>query len=348
MAFAAILAFISTANAGILAASRFPMAMSRDHLLPEYFAKISKRSNTPYFSIIFTGILMVIVILLLNLENLVKVASAMQIVLFLFVFLACIIMRESRILNYRPTFASPLYPWLHIAGIICYCFLLYQMGSIALLTTGGFFLTSILWHRFYARGKAIRRSALVNIVARVVAKDIAGPSLDTELREILKERDNIVEDRFDKLVEECEIVDISERITYLEFFAIAAKKLAEPLGVNEKQLLDSFIARERDSTTEIRPGLAIPHITVDGEGKFEVLIARCEAGIDFSESLPPVYAAFVLVGSLDGRDFHLRALSAIAQVTQDADFDRDWLRAKSIDELRDIILLAKRRREEIR
>ena len=37
---------------------------------------------------------------------------------------------------------------------------------------------------------------------RVVAKDIAGQSLDTELREILRERDNIVEDRFDGLVEE--------------------------------------------------------------------------------------------------------------------------------------------------
>ncbi len=86
-------------------------------------------------------------------------------------------------------------------------------------------------------------------------------------------------------------------------------------------------------------------MTIDGEHRFELLIARCQAGIVFSEALAPVYAAFVLVGSRDERDFHLRALSAIAQITQDADFDKDWLRARSTEELRDIVLLAKRRRQ---
>ncbi len=345
MAFAAILAFVSTANAGILAASRFPMAMSRDRLLPGFFAKVNKRYNTPHFSIITTGIFMIIVILFLDLESLAKVASTMKIILFLFVILASIIMRESKILNYKPTFVSPLYPWLHGAGILCYCFLLYGMGAVSLLTTGGFFVVSILWHRIYTRGIAVRKSALVHIVERVVDKEIAGPSLSTELREILRERDNIVEDRFDKLVEKSEIIDISRELTYIEFFTIVAEKLAERLNIDEGQLIDSLISRERESTTQIRPGLAIPHIAVDGENKFELLIARCEAGIDFTETSPPVYAAFVLVGSRDERTFHLRALAAIAQITQDENFDKDWLRARNIDELRDIILLAKRRRE---
>ena len=53
---------------------------------------------------------------------------------------------------------------------------------------------------------------------------------------------------------------------------------------------------------------------------------------------------FILVCPRDERNFHLRALSAIAQITQDVNFDKDWLRAKSVEELCDIILLAKRRR----
>ncbi len=344
MAFVAILAFVSTANAGILAASRFPMAMSRDHLLPGFFAKVNRRFNTPHFSIIFTGIFMLAVILFLDLENLAKMASTMKIILYILVILASIIMRESRILNYKPTFVSPLYPWLHIAGIVCYCFLLYGMGIVSLLTTGGFFLVSVLWHKFYIHEKAIRKSALVHIVERVIDKEIAGDSLGAELREILRDRDNIVEDRFDELVENSEIIDIGRQLTHIEFFTIVAEKLAERLDIDERQLLDSLVSRERESTTQIRPGLAIPHIAVDGENRFELLIARCEAGIDFSETSPRVYAAFVLIGSRDERNFHLRALSAIAQIVQDENFDKDWLRAKSIDELRDIILLAKRRR----
>ena len=345
MGFAAIIAFVSTANAGILSASRFPMAMSRDQLLPESFAKVNKRFNTPHFSIIFTGIFMIVVILFLNLENLIKVASTMKIILFILVILACIIMRESKILNYKPAFASPLYPWLPIVGLIAYGFLLYGMGSAALLTTGGFILASILWHKIYVREKAMRKAALIHIVERITAKEIAGDSLGAELRKMLRERDEIVEDRFDRLVKECEIIDIGKQTTLIDFFTIAAEKLAKRLNTDPRQLVDSLIAREKDTTTVIRPGLAIPHITVDGEHKFELVVARCEAGINFTETLPPVYAVFILVGSLDERNFHLRALSAIAQITQDVDFDKNWLRAKNIEELRDIVLLAKRHRE---
>lgn len=346
MAFAAILAFVSTANAGILAASRFPMAMSRDQLLPEFFAKINKRFNTPHFSIIFTGIFMIIVILFLNLENLVKVASTMKIILFMFILLATIIMRESKILNYKPSFVSPLYPWLYIGGIIVYSFILYEMGLAAILTTTGFIVSSILWNKFYIREVVMRKSALVHIVERITAKELAGDSLAAELREILKERDKIVEDKFDKLVKRCEIIDIGKQLTLIEFFTIIAEKLAGRLNINAKQLFDSFMAREKESTTEIRPGLAIPHISIDGEHKFELVIARCEAGINFTETLTPVYAVFILIGSRDERNFHLRALSAIAQIVQDPDFDKDWLRAKNIEELRDILILTKRHRAE--
>ena len=345
MAIAGIIAFVSTANAGILSASRFPMAMSRDQLLPRFFVKVNKRFNTPHFSIIFTACFILAVIFFLDLENLIKVASAMKIILFMFVLLACIIMRESKILNYKPTFVSPLYPWLQIAGLIAYGFFLYEMGSIALLTGAGFIFLSILWHKFYIRGKAVRKSALIHIVERVTAKEIAGDSLSDELHEILKERDEIIEDRFDKLVKRCEIIDIGRRVTLKEFFIIAADKIARRLDVTPKQMFDCFIAREKESTTEVRPGLAIPHITIDGKHKFELVIARCESGINFTQTLPPVYAVFILVGSRDERNFHLRALSAIAQIAQGTDFDKDWLRAKNIDELRDIILLAGRRRE---
>jgi len=345
MAFAAILAFVSTANAGILAASRFPLAMSRDRLLPRFLASTNRRFKTPHSSILCTGAFMITVILLLDLESLVKLASTMKIILFAFVLIACIIMRESRILNYKPVFVSPLYPWLHILGIICYGFLLYQMGGAVLLTAVGFVLASVLWHRLYVRGGAMRKSALVHIVERITAKEIAGDSLRAELSAVLSERDELIEDRFHKLVQRCEIIDIDKPITLTEFFTIVAEKLADRLHTDPDRLLDSFIQREQDTTTVIRPGLAIPHTTIDGEHQFELLMARCAPGVDFAETSPPVYAAFVMAGTRDERNFHLRVLSAIAQVAHAENFDRDWLRAGNIEDLRDIVLLAQRRRE---
>ena len=79
---AGMFAFITTANAGLLAASRDPMAMGKDQLLPGFFAKISKR-GTPTFSILFTSFFMIFVILFLDIESLVKTASLLKILLFL-------------------------------------------------------------------------------------------------------------------------------------------------------------------------------------------------------------------------------------------------------------------------
>jgi amino acid transporter len=62
---AALLAFISVANAGTLSASRYPLAMSRDHLLPRFFQHIGKQ-GTPFYAIITSVAAIVAIILLLD------------------------------------------------------------------------------------------------------------------------------------------------------------------------------------------------------------------------------------------------------------------------------------------
>ncbi|MCD4651444.1 MAG: amino acid permease, partial [Candidatus Cloacimonetes bacterium] len=60
LSIAALIAFITTANAGIMAASRYPLALSRDNLLPEAMGKVSKKFKTPATSIIITGLFIVL------------------------------------------------------------------------------------------------------------------------------------------------------------------------------------------------------------------------------------------------------------------------------------------------
>lgn len=345
LAIAALFAFFSTANAGILSASRFPLAMSRDHLLPEFFGKISKKSGTPYISIILTGIFMIVMISSFNLENLVKAASTMQIILFMYVNASVIVMRESKIQTYRPSFHSPLYPWIQIAAIIIYGFLIFEMGRISLIITGCFIILSILWYLIYVRFRVKRKSALIHIVERLTDKKIKTTTLVKELKDILVERDNIIEDRFDKLISKCEILDIERSMTAEEFFKIIAEHLSKRQNINADMLYDLLIKREEQSTTALQPGMAIPHIIIEGNNKFDILLARCKEGIIFSEDLPPVYTVFVLIGTRDERNFHLRALMSIAQIVQQPDFERRWLKAKNIEDLRNIILLSERKRD---
>jgi amino acid transporter len=236
-AIAALLAFVSTANAGILAASRTPLAMSRDQLLPGFLQKVSHKFRTPHNSILFTGIFMIAVILFLNLENLVKAASTMKILLFITANLSLIIMRESKIPNYQPKFKAPLYPWLQIIGIIGCGFLIIKMGRVPLMITGIFATCSMLWYFFYLRPKISRESAIMYLVERVTDRQIVTDSLKDELREIVKARDEIIEDEFDKLVKDALILNFDEKIHFDDFIKIAADKLSQRTGLKPKNLI---------------------------------------------------------------------------------------------------------------
>jgi len=342
---AGILAVLTTGNAGIMAAARFPLALSRDKLLPSFLSYVSPKTHIPTLSVITTGIIIAVSIYFLDIESLVKVAGAFVILEFIFVNTSLIVMRESKILNYKPSFVSPLYPWLQILGIIAYIFILSQLGTKIIIGMASFIVIAILWHFIYKKEFTTRKSAIIHIIERITDKEIADPSLTKELTEILKERDEIIEDRFDKLIKNAIIIDIKESITLEEFFKIASQKLGDKLEVEPEYIYQKLLKREKETTTEIRPGLAVPHITIEGEKKFDMLIARCEEGILFTRDLPPVYAVFVLIGTRDERTFHLKALSSIAQIIQNPDFDKHWLRAINEESLRYLILAAERIRD---
>jgi amino acid transporter/mannitol/fructose-specific phosphotransferase system IIA component (Ntr-type) len=344
LSIAAILAFVSTGNAGIMAASRTPMAMGRDKLLPGFFAIVNHRFGTPHYSILFTGGAMICAVLFLNFENLIKVASSLKLLLFMLANLSVISMRESKLRNYQPKFRSPLYPWIQISGIIGYGYLLVQMGTTAVLTVASVIVLGFLWYWFYSRPHVDRESGIIYVIQRLTSRDLTKGLLATELREVLRERDEVVEDRFDHLIHECEILDIEKRLSLDEFFGVVSSSLANRLKMNKSELLDLLLTREKESSTVISPGFAIPHVTIEGTGVFEILVLRCKEGVVFSDSSPPVHAVFVLIGSKDERNFHLRALAAIAQIAREPNFSKDWLTARGPEGLRDMILLGERKR----
>ena len=343
-AIAALLAFVSTANAGIMSASRYPLAMSRDEILPVFFSKINKRFNTPHSAIILTTVIMVITILFLDLEVLVKAASTMLLLLYMSANLAIIVMRESRLQNYQPSFRAPLYPYLQIVGIIGYFFLIYDMGLLTLSMTAIFIGCALLWYLGYVRPRIRRESALMYVVERITDRQIVTDMLRDELREVVKEREEIIEDEFDHLVKDALILDFENEMSFDEFIKIAADELGKRHDVLPKKFIKLFIEREKQSCTALRPGLAIPHIIIDGKNEFDVLLVRAKQGIIFPDAPEPVHIVFVLVGTRDMRHSHLRALMAIAQIAQQHDFDEKWLSAATTKDLRDIMLLGTRKR----
>lgn len=167
---AAILALVSTANAGILSSSRYPFAMSRDKLVPSSLSSVNDRFGTPVPAITLTGGVLLVLIAFVPLLDIAKLASAFQIMVFALINVAVVAFREGSV-EYEPEFTSPLYPWMQGFGAIAGLFLLTQMGTLPLVGSALITLASGAWYFFYVQSRVSREGAATDAIRRQVGRD---------------------------------------------------------------------------------------------------------------------------------------------------------------------------------
>ncbi len=132
-----VLTLMSMANSGVLASSRFPFAMSQDGLLPSYLAGINSRFMTPVSAILTTSTLIALAIIFLDVVKIAKLASAFKVLMFIFNELTVIVLRETNAQWYKPSFKSPLYPWVQAFGIVSGIVLLAFLGFMPVVSVLG-------------------------------------------------------------------------------------------------------------------------------------------------------------------------------------------------------------------
>ena len=342
---ASLLAFITTANGGILTASRYPVALSSDRMLPSFFSNGSKKKNTPYVSIISTGILITSAVFV-NLGLLIKAASTVILLSNIFAHLSVIIMRESNISNYRPTYRAPLYPWLQIAGIIVFVLLIIDMGIQPILISLAFVSAGIILYFVRRRKTDAGSPALVHMLERITNKQLASSGLKRELRSIVEDRDGIVKDDFDETVERSAYFEINARTDVSGLLPSLAREIHTSLlpDMDSEEIERLLKTREAESSTALNHFVAIPHIIIEGSGVFELMLVKAGEGVFFNSMHPSLRAVFVLIGSKDMRNLHLRSLAAIAQLCQQPGFEREWMSAKGHAEIKDLLMLSSRQR----
>jgi PTS system nitrogen regulatory IIA component len=94
-----------------------------------------------------------------------------------------------------------------------------------------------------------------------------------------------------------------------------AAKGAELAGVDERQVFETLLEREKLGSTGIGDGIAIPHGKLAGLDRIHGALARLSRPIDF-ESLDgqPVDLVFLLLAPEDAGADHLKALARIARM----------------------------------
>ena len=185
-------ALASAANVGVLSSSRFPLAMSRDDLLPKALTNVDKRFTTPRNSILLTGAVLFALIAFVPVIELAKLASAFQILVFSAENTALIAFREAGLESYEPEWTSPMYPYVQVFGVVAGLVLLgvlFAASTLSVVGAVGIVLGGFVVYLAYGRSRTDRTGAIGTIIERKKGERVepAKPTRPSEMSEVTGE-----------------------------------------------------------------------------------------------------------------------------------------------------------------
>jgi len=336
---AAIAAFASTGNAGIMSASRYPYAMAKDKLIPANLAELG-RYGTPTRSVIVTVLAMIVVLSLLDVEAVAKLASAFQLVLFGLICVAVIVMRESRIDSYKPGFRAPFYPWLPIVGVFIALWLISEMGFLAIGFTAALLIGCVVWYRYYASGNPNleRRGAIFHVHQRLGEQKYVG--LERELMAIIHDRTQAEDLTYEALIARSAVVDVQPG-------SLDQAGLTDLLSSTAVERFDagSEIAtafREEWSMRPVGDRVYLSIINLKDLIQPELIVCRfghqATLMLDDIDGIEDAHTVHFLVTPDRPVGLDLRLAGHIAEVVQGEHFSERWLGAKDEKALNAILM----------
>ncbi len=336
---AAVTAFASTGNAGILTASRYPLAMARDRLLWSGFDRLG-RFGTPVLAVVVTSALMIVAIVFLDVERLASLGSSFLLLLFALINLSVIVMRESRTSSYAPGYRSPLYPWMQIIGVVTTFGLIFTLGTFYVVFVVVIVVLAVLWYRFYVRGRVTHRAAMFGLFRRLGEQHDDG--VDEELWGILQERGVDTDDPFDELLARAIVLDIEGKVSQDEILRRVAIRIRGRLEQPMHDLDDGLsAAASRAVVPDGAPAVVHDLLRHDLSRPLIVLVrarrgVRIAGGRRFPGSTTPQDAgaegprtqALMFLLSPEGRlTEHLRRLAQLVTTVEQETFEDQWRRA---------------------
>ncbi len=129
----------------ILGQSRVAFAMSRDNLLPRWFAQVHPTFRTPYRITIITGVLSAILTFSLPLTTLGELVNIGTLAAFVLVSIGVLVLRRTQP-DLHKSFKTSLVPYvLILAALIC----LFVMGFLTIGTWLRFLIRMAVWIAIY-------------------------------------------------------------------------------------------------------------------------------------------------------------------------------------------------------
>ena len=241
VAIAAIAAFSSATNAGILAAARYPLAMSRDGLMADRFQNLT-RFNTPIWGILLTGAGMAVVVVAFDVSVIAKLASAFVLLTLGLVNAAVIVLRAARISSYAPGFKAPFFPYLQLFAIAVDVFLIIKLGALPLILTGASIAISVTWYIFYGRKRARHNGAIYHVFERW--GKLVDRGIDRDLSHAMQSHGLRADDEYPGLIARATVLSVPAGEDIQEAALRASEILSRRMGVDVETVTAKFLETE--------------------------------------------------------------------------------------------------------
>ncbi len=341
---AAVAAFASTGNAGLMTASRYPLAMARDKKFPSTFAILS-RFRTPLLPIIVTTAIIAVIILSVSEKEIARLASSFQLIIFMLINLAVIVMRNSRIETYDPGYLSPLYPWMQIFGIISCIVLFTFLGWGAVLFSLGIVAIALIWYWKYVRKQVIPGGAIYHWFAHLGKNQ--RKELEGEFFHILKDKGLREGYPFDEMIVKAKITRLGDKnVPFEQLVRDVVKQFEEDLDIrfDKDALTTEFINVTSIDPAQIIPGVSVLYGKVDNIECPSLHIVLSDKGIKEPvvkgevEYENHINVMFFLVSKSDYPRQQLRLLSRLMDVVERKKFVEKISSLKNDREIKEYLL----------
>jgi basic amino acid/polyamine antiporter, APA family len=300
---AALAAFASTANAGVMSASRYPLALARDGIVWARFARLNS-AGTPVWAVVVSGMAIGLVVSVFDVDGIAKLASAFVLVSFGMMNASVIILRRARVPNYRPSFRVPGYPWVPALGILTSIVLVIDLGPVPVLSALGLAVGSAAWYRWVRRNQPGQPGALVWQHRR------GRLHIDADMLAQLQEQGPIAEDRAPEALAEAMAERIEPSGGLDAVRRAASVTLASTQGVDEVEA-HSWLETPGHPVIALDGGASEVHlINVDGPAETTIIVAWAPADDQHG-------------GADDGRRFERRGATTAVVVGPTAFADRN-------------------------
>lgn len=186
----------------------------------------------------------------------------------------------------------------------------------------------------------IKQAVSAIILAGVTLAEVVGPFATkaalARSGEANRDRQRLVE----FLAEEFIIVDLKaldkwDAIRQLVSFQMKTHRVEH---ISQEELYQSVVDREKDMSTAMGRGIAIPHGHIDKGPAIQGVMGICREGIEFdSPDGEPVKLIMLIVTPKDKKDMHLKVLSSLSSMVSDSAIRERLMAAISPEDAMEVI-----------